>query len=109
MMDWSDIGWKLVFGVTIFLVVLIVTIPASTQEKTIEGKVIDYTIYDDYVVLEFDNGEIIKTKYGEYGTVNDLTVNSTLIVKFQNQGAFFILDDIWVIKSITKLPEKPLT
>lgn len=110
-LDWGSIL------ITIFMILATVLIGSHihytfiTETKTISGEIIDYELYDDYIELTFDTGDVIKANLkgssSGFGTeVLDFTVNSELIVKFDKRSWWFMPDeDRWDVIQIIKMPD----
>ena len=95
-----------------FLVGNITQWVTSVENKTIEGEVVDYELFDDYILLTFDNGEKIKVALKSPGTSRvgdndlDFTVHSRMIVKFEKYSWWLMPnDDRWDVLQIIKVPD----
>jgi len=81
----------------------------SIEEVIVEGDVVDYQLYDNYVRVYFDTGEIYNINYhrtGYGGGVLDFTDNSTLCLELQKTECWITPnpDDVWGIITFIKMP-----
>lgn len=114
-MDKSDWGLTLIMIVIIFAAIFymgsFIHYVATTETKTISGEIVGYELYDDYIELTFDTGDVIKANLkrsdGGFGTeVLDFTVDSELIVKFDKRSWWFTPnEDRWDVLQIIKVPD----
>ena len=98
--------------VMVFVVINMVQYTGSLETKTIEGEIIDYELYNDYIEITFETGEVIKVALkesgsGPFGNANlDFTVNSNLIVKFEKYSWWLDTnEDKWTVLQIIKVPD----
>ena len=71
---------------------------------TIEGEVTDYCVFEDYIMIEFNDNKRYKINY--QGDM-DFTVNSKLIVKLEKctyDGFLWESDKYWTVTNIIKVP-----
>ena len=116
MNDKADLfmGALFIFAIIVLGVAFIVAMDSQAildnmEEVTIVGEVTDVEVFDDYLLITFNNNteEVFKVDYPDDTT--DLTVNSELIVKLSrttHDGIILKMDKYWDIDSIVKIPVK---
>jgi len=104
-MDFDDLIAIIVLIAMIVFIVNFVQFELSREETTIEGEITDYEIFDDYMILEFNENESYRVSRASGFT--DFTVNSKLIVKFVSYSWWLLpnTNNEWHITSILKMPD----
>jgi hypothetical protein len=110
MIDWSSSTSFIIFaGMFLLFVFCVIVLSLSCtkgEAKTIKGKItkvepIMMTKLNaiDYLILTFDNGEIIKCE----PTTVDLSVNSKLVIEFWKDKYFNKLN-LYRLRNVIKIP-----
>lgn len=103
----GEIKMKLTVGniiLTIIVVVAslsVVSLIMTTQTISVEGKIINTLLTDNYIEIFFENGEHYKITYPDDAI--DLSKGSKIVLHLQNTNWFWIDDGIWETESIIKI------
>ena len=89
----------------IFVGANLVQLTLSLKKVSIEGEITDYEIYDNYMILEFNDKESYRV--GRTSGFTDFTVNSKLVVKLASYSWWLLpnTNNEWRIISILKMPD----
>lgn len=94
-------------------IVLVILLSNDAEQRSkeiiIEGRVVDASMDDYWMVITFDNNESYRIHYEFQETLYDFTVNSKMIIKLTYFDCILLpnTNDVWDVDTMIKVDENP--